>query len=84
MTSCDMQMTSKTKKAELPVIAGCLQGLACLLVNFTQSAEEGTENDVENVSKLCCVVCIHNIIIIFMKTLTLSTRLFISIARVVT
>ena len=36
-----LQMTSKTKKPEFSVIAGCLQGLNCLLVNFTQSAEEG-------------------------------------------
>ena len=34
-------MTSKTKKPELSIIAGCLQGLACLLVHFTHSAEEG-------------------------------------------
>nr|XP_006812076.1 PREDICTED: DNA-dependent protein kinase catalytic subunit-like [Saccoglossus kowalevskii] len=34
------QMLSKTKQAELPVVAGCLLGLTHLLVNFTQSVEE--------------------------------------------
>jgi len=37
-------MTSKTKKAELTIIAGCLEGLRACLVNFTQSADEGNEN----------------------------------------
>jgi len=36
-----IQMTSKTKKPELPLIAGSLQGLGHLLVQFTQSADEG-------------------------------------------
>ncbi|RUS72684.1 hypothetical protein EGW08_019554 [Elysia chlorotica] len=31
------QMTAKTKKAELPVIAGCLEGLTAFLLNFTHS-----------------------------------------------
>jgi len=35
------QMTSKTKKADMNLIAGCFYGLCRLLVNFTQSAEEG-------------------------------------------
>ena len=34
-------MTSKIKKPEFPIIAGCLQGLTAFLVNFTQSADEG-------------------------------------------
>ncbi|KAK7506702.1 hypothetical protein BaRGS_00002177 [Batillaria attramentaria] len=34
------EMTSKTKKPEMPIIAGCLQGLTAFLVNFTQSADE--------------------------------------------
>lgn len=34
-------MTSKSKKTELSLIAGCFRGLTHLLVNFTQSAEEG-------------------------------------------
>ena len=36
------QMQAKTRKPELSIIAGCLQGLTGYLVNFTQSAEEGT------------------------------------------
>ena len=35
-------MTSKTKKAEMSVIAGCFYGLAQLLTNFTHSVQEGT------------------------------------------
>lgn len=31
-----LQMTSKTKKPELSVISGCLEGLASCLVNFTE------------------------------------------------
>ncbi|KAI0227633.1 DNA-dependent protein kinase catalytic subunit [Lamellibrachia satsuma] len=38
------EMTAKTKKPEFSVIAGCLQGLSCLLVHFTQSAEEGAKH----------------------------------------
>ncbi|CAG2207642.1 PRKDC [Mytilus edulis] len=37
------QMTSKTKKAELTIISGCLEGLRACLVNFTQSADEGSK-----------------------------------------
>ncbi len=40
-------MTSKTKKPELPIIAGCLEGLTGYLVNFTQSVEEGTKKVTE-------------------------------------
>ena len=36
------QMQAKTRKPELSIIAGCLQGLTGYLANFTQSAEEGT------------------------------------------
>ena len=35
-------MMSKTKKPDMPVIAGCLRGLASYLTNFTQSVEEGS------------------------------------------
>ena len=35
------QMTSKTKKPEMSVIAGCFCGLAQLLTNFTHSVQEG-------------------------------------------
>lgn len=38
---CKFQMTSKTKKPDMSIIAGCFNGLNGLLVNFTQSAEEG-------------------------------------------
>ena len=34
-------MTSKIKKPEFSVIAGCFRGLAHLLTHFTQSAEDG-------------------------------------------
>lgn len=34
-------MTSKNKKPEMTTIAGCLIGLSHVLVNFTQSVEEG-------------------------------------------
>ena len=36
-------MQAKTRKPELSIIAGCLQGLTGYLVNFTQSAEEGIQ-----------------------------------------
>ncbi|GFO12449.1 DNA-dependent protein kinase catalytic subunit, partial [Plakobranchus ocellatus] len=36
------EMTAKTKKAELPVIAGCLEGLTSFMLNFTQSIQEGS------------------------------------------
>lgn len=36
-------MTSKTKKPEMAVISGCFQGLSCLMVNYTQSYNEGNE-----------------------------------------
>ena len=35
------QMTGKTKKPDMPVIAGCLRGLTSYLTHFTQSVEEG-------------------------------------------
>lgn len=35
-------MMSKTKKPDMPVIAGCLRGLTSYLTNFTQSVEEGS------------------------------------------
>ncbi|XP_064600499.1 DNA-dependent protein kinase catalytic subunit-like [Liolophura sinensis] len=41
------EMTTKARKAELTVIAGCLEGLASCLVNFTQSAEEGAKHAYE-------------------------------------
>jgi len=34
-------MTSKTKKPEMSVIAGCFYGLSHLLTNFTHSVQEG-------------------------------------------
>ena len=34
-------MTSKTKTPEMAVISGCLRGLTCVLVNFTESVDEG-------------------------------------------
>jgi hypothetical protein len=36
-------MTSKVKKPELSIIAGCLQGLTAYLFNFTQGADEGMQ-----------------------------------------
>ncbi|GFR68847.1 DNA-dependent protein kinase catalytic subunit-like [Elysia marginata] len=41
------EMTAKTKKAELPVIAGCLEGLTAFMVNFTQSIQEGSKYSYE-------------------------------------
>ncbi|KAL8588519.1 hypothetical protein ACOMHN_043868 [Nucella lapillus] len=38
------EMTSKVKKPEFPIIAGCLEGLTAFLVNFTQSAEEDSKH----------------------------------------
>jgi len=38
------QMTSKAKKPDMPIIAGCLRGLTSYLTNFTQSVEEGWLN----------------------------------------
>ena len=36
-------MLSKSKKPEMSVIGGCLRGLSCYLVNFSQSVAEGSE-----------------------------------------
>ncbi|KAI8501204.1 hypothetical protein Bbelb_212990, partial [Branchiostoma belcheri] len=36
------QMESRTRKPEMLVISGCLEGLTHFLVNFTQSVEEGS------------------------------------------
>ncbi|KAH9504422.1 hypothetical protein Btru_063566 [Bulinus truncatus] len=37
-----VEMTAKSKKPEMSIVAGSLEGLTCLLLNFTQSAEEGS------------------------------------------
>ncbi|XP_068717854.1 DNA-dependent protein kinase catalytic subunit-like isoform X1 [Montipora capricornis] len=37
------EMMSRTKKPDMPVIAGCLHGLTRYLTNFTQSVEEGSK-----------------------------------------
>ena len=37
-------MTSKTKKPELAVISGCLEGLASCLINFTEDEGEHMDN----------------------------------------
>lgn len=34
-------MTSATRAPKLPVVAGCLRGLAALMYNFTKSVDEG-------------------------------------------
>ncbi|XP_022110985.1 DNA-dependent protein kinase catalytic subunit-like isoform X2 [Acanthaster planci] len=44
IATLNQQMTSKTRKPELTVIAGCLTGLGHYLVNFTQSVEEGAKH----------------------------------------
>lgn len=35
------QMTSSTKEPKLLVVAGCLRGIAALMINFTKTMEEG-------------------------------------------
>ena len=55
------QMTSKTKKPEMPLIVGSLQGLSHLLTQFTQSAEEGS------IQPLVCQSVIAVLIFIFIK-----------------
>ncbi|XP_052761107.1 DNA-dependent protein kinase catalytic subunit-like isoform X2 [Mya arenaria] len=45
--SLKTEMGSKTRKPEMSVIAGCLEGLHCSLVHFTESAEEGSKNAYE-------------------------------------
>ena len=52
------QMTSKTKKPDLPLIVGSLQGLSHLLVQFTQSAEEG--------NFVCLSYCVYVCVEVFM------------------
>ena len=44
MTVLHHQMLSKSKKPEMAVIGGCLRGLNSYLVNFSQSAAEGSEH----------------------------------------
>lgn len=34
-------MTSATRAPKLPVVVGCLRGLAALMYNFTKSVDEG-------------------------------------------
>ncbi|XP_052262779.1 DNA-dependent protein kinase catalytic subunit-like isoform X1 [Dreissena polymorpha] len=41
------EMGSKTRKPEMSIIAGCLEGLSCSLTHFTESAEEGSKNSYE-------------------------------------
>ncbi|MEE6464048.1 hypothetical protein FKM82_006146 [Ascaphus truei] len=41
------QMTSSTREPKLPVVAGCLKGLAALLINFTKSVEEDAKTSKE-------------------------------------
>ncbi|XP_033751348.1 DNA-dependent protein kinase catalytic subunit-like [Pecten maximus] len=43
VTSLKAEMTAKSRKAELSIIAGSLSGLTSCLVNFTQSAEERSQ-----------------------------------------
>lgn len=51
-------MTSKTKKAEMSIIAGCFQGLTSLLLNFTHSAEEGEEGHLVAWSFTSSFICL--------------------------
>ncbi|XP_035828316.1 DNA-dependent protein kinase catalytic subunit [Aplysia californica] len=46
-SSLRMEMTSKTKKPELAIISGCLEGLTAFMLNFTHSAEEGSKYSYE-------------------------------------
>lgn len=47
-------MGSKTRKPELAIIAGCLEGLNCSLVNFTESVDEGcTDYNVDPATDYC-------------------------------
>ncbi|XP_013375655.1 PREDICTED: DNA-dependent protein kinase catalytic subunit isoform X2 [Chinchilla lanigera] len=41
------QMTSAVREPKLPVVAGCLKGLAALLCNFTKSVEEDPQTSKE-------------------------------------
>ena len=41
----DTQMGSTTRKTEMTIIAGSLQGLVGYLVHFTQSAAEGVSHN---------------------------------------
>lgn len=36
-----LQMTSSTREPKLFVVAGCLKGVAALMINFTKTVEEG-------------------------------------------
>ncbi|CAI8051259.1 DNA-dependent protein kinase catalytic subunit [Geodia barretti] len=44
MRTLKSEMLSKSKKPEMAVIGGCLRGLNSYLVNFSQSAAEGSEH----------------------------------------
>lgn len=55
------QMTSLTKEPKLFVVAGCLRGLASLMVNFTKTMDEGgllyfTNHGVYMVRARWCVI----------------------------
>ncbi|BFZ03143.1 hypothetical protein BsWGS_06182 [Bradybaena similaris] len=47
VTTLSAEMDSKAKKVEQSIIAGCLEGLTAFLLNFTQSAEEGSKYSYE-------------------------------------
>ncbi|XP_069123844.1 DNA-dependent protein kinase catalytic subunit-like [Argopecten irradians] len=47
VSSLKAEMTAKTRKAELSIIAGSLSGLTSCLVNFTQSADERSQQSYE-------------------------------------
>ncbi|XP_071796803.1 DNA-dependent protein kinase catalytic subunit-like [Asterias amurensis] len=54
ISTLNQQMTSKTKKPEMSVIAGCLTGLSHFLVNFTQSVEEDAKHS-KSIYRFACL-----------------------------
>ncbi|XP_072042850.1 DNA-dependent protein kinase catalytic subunit-like [Amphiura filiformis] len=63
LTMLNQQMTSKTRKPELTVIAGCMLGLKHYLVNFTQSVEEGSKHtkDIYRFSRMSIDPTVKNV-----------------------
>ncbi|XP_055874578.1 DNA-dependent protein kinase catalytic subunit-like [Biomphalaria glabrata] len=47
VSALKVELMSKTKEPEMSIVAGCLEGLSCFMLNFTQSAEEGSKHAYE-------------------------------------
>ncbi|KAK0048622.1 DNA-dependent protein kinase catalytic subunit, partial [Biomphalaria pfeifferi] len=47
VSALKVELMSKNKEPEMSIVAGCLEGLTCFMLNFTQSAEEDSKHAYE-------------------------------------